>query len=269
VQNAPGRAAALGARYMQLFTKMASRWAEPAIDDETVERFRNERIAHGIEAAAAHDSYLINLASPDPALFERSLASFTAELERCARLGIEYVVTHPGNATDANRERGMLQNGEAIARALDAVEGAPTVLLEGTAGTGHSLGHSFEELARIIEAMGSPHGDRTGVCLDTCHLWASGHDIRGDWEGVVERLDRLLGLERVRLFHLNDSATPFNARRDRHAHIGEGTLGDDGFRPLLTDPRFRDVPKLLETPKDDDAVAADLMNLARLRAVRG
>lgn len=269
VHNAPGRAAELDARVLQLFTKQPNRWAEREFDDDVVAAFRAARAEHAIRVAGSHDSYLINLASTDETLWERSCESFRMELARCASLGLEFLVTHPGNATGGDPEEGMRRNAEGIRRALDDVAGPTRVLLEGTAGTGTSLGSTFEELARIIDLLPAEAEGRVGVCLDTCHLWAAGYDIVDDWDGVVERLDATVGVERVGLFHLNDSKTPFDSRRDRHAHIGAGSIGLEGFRNVLADDRFADVPKLLETPKDDDAVAADRANLARLRGMRG
>ena len=268
VENAPARAAALESVVLQLFTKQASRWAEPEPTPERVAAFRAARAEHGIIQTFSHDSYLINLASPDAALLARSLDSFRAELRRCAALGIEYLVTHPGNATDGDRERGLEQNAAAIERALRLEGGDTVVLLEHTAGTGSALGSSFEELRRIIDAIAPTERERVGVCLDTCHLWAAGYDIATDYEGVMERLDTIVGIGRVRLFHLNDSKTGLGSARDRHAHIGQGCIGLEGFRNLLNDERFAHVPKLLETPKDDDALAADRHNLAVLRGLR-
>lgn len=268
VENSPARAADLDSVYLQLFTKNAQRWAEPELSPERVNAFREARARHGIRAASSHDSYLINLASPDGALYERSLESFRAELRRCIALGIEYLVTHPGNATDGDRDRGLEQNASAIERALRTEGGDVVVLFEHTAGTGTALGSSFEELARIIDSIAPMERARVGVCLDTCHLWAAGYDIVTDYPNVIARLEAIVGLERVKLFHLNDSKTGLGSARDRHAHIGSGCIGLEGFRNLLNDARFTDVPKLLETPKDDDALAADRTNLAVLRGLR-
>ena len=268
VENAPARAAELDSVHLQLFTKNAQRWAEPELTPERVRAFRDAREQHGIRRTSSHDSYLINLASPDGALYERSLESFRAELRRCIELGIDYLVTHPGNATDGNRDRGLEQNAAAIERALRVEGGDVVVLLEATAGTGTALGRSFEELRRIIDAIAPMERERIGVCLDTCHLWAAGYDIVTDYENVIAQLDAIVGIERVRLFHVNDSKTGLGSARDRHAHIGDGCIGVEGFRNLLNDDRFRAVPKLLETPKDDDALAADRRNLAVLRGLR-
>jgi len=268
VERAPERAGALGAAVLQLFTKQPSRWAEPVLGPGTVAAFREARRAHGIEVAASHDSYLINLATPDPRLFARSYAAFRAELARCVALGIEYLVTHPGNATDGDAARGLAQNAEAIERALEEVPGATQVLLETTAGGGTVLGARFEQLAALLERLGPSARARVGVCLDTCHVWAAGYDLRREYDEVFRRFDDVLGLGRLKLFHLNDSQAGCGSRRDRHADIGRGALGPEPFRRLLADPRFEAVPKVIETPKGQDALASDRRNLARLRRYR-
>jgi deoxyribonuclease IV len=264
---APGRGAELDAVVIQLFTKQPNRWAEREVEAEEAEAFRAACAEHGIRTAASHDSYLINLATPDDALFRRSQDSFVAELRRCEALGMDFLVTHPGNATDGDRARGIRQNANAIVQALDAVPGATRVLLEGTAGTGTALGVTFEELAELLHPILDRHPNRAGICLDTCHLWAAGYDLR-NLDGVLDQFHRTVGLPQLRFLHLNDSATPFHSRRDRHAHIGAGSMGDPVFHAVLNHPLLAAVPKVIETPKDDDAVATDRANLARLRAYR-
>jgi len=268
VELAPGRAAEVGALCLQLFTKQPSRWAEPEVDEVRARAFQEARRAHGVRVAGAHDAYLINLASPDPVLQERSCRSFEAELGRCTALALDFLVTHPGNATDGDFASGTLRNAEGITRALEAVPGTTRVLLELTAGGGRTLGGTFEDLAAILEAVPAEQRARLGVCVDTCHAWAAGYDLAGDYEGVWRAFDAVVGLERIELFHLNDSKTPFASHRDRHEHIGEGSLGPEPFRSLLLDARFTGVPKVLETPKDKDAVAADRKNLHTLRELR-
>lgn len=269
VHRAPGRAREIESASLQLFTKSPSRWAEPDLTEEVVEMFDGEREAHGIRVSGAHDSYLINLASPDDALRARSYRCFEGELRRCVRLGLDFLVTHPGNATDGDLESGIERNAEALTRALEAVPGGPTrVLLELTAGTGTTVGASFEHLAAIRERVPARHRERLAVCVDTCHAYSAGYDLVGDYEGVWSAFDDVLGLDLLRLFHLNDSKTPFDSRRDRHEHIGKGSLGEAPFRRLVNDDRFATIPKLLETPKGDDPVSADLANLGRLRSYR-
>lgn len=268
VSRAPERAARLGAAVLQLFTKAPGQWAEPRLDADEVAAFRAARREHGIRTVAVHDSYLINLATPDARLYKRSLAAFRAELARCVALGAEFLVTHPGNATDGDRERGIARNASAIEQALAAVHGRTMVLLETTAGSGTALGATFEELAEIRRRVRAPLRRRVGICMDLCHVWAAGYDIRDDYDGVFRAFDDALGLRRLKLFHMNDCAAPRGSRRDRHAHIGKGTLGAAPFRRLMNDARFRNVPKILETPKDGDEVASDRRNLRRLRSYR-
>ena len=266
VHNAPGRAADIGAVVCQVFTKQPNRWAEPAIADEIAARYRVA--AADLAYVASHDSYLINLASPQPDLWRRSADCFTGELQRAAQLGLDAVVTHPGNATDGDRASGIVRNADGLVEALEATPGGPCVLLELTAGAGTSVGGTFEELASIIDAIPEPHGARVGVCFDTCHAWVAGLDLRDDFEGVWQRADDTFGADRIELFHLNDAKTPFGSRLDRHENIGEGTMGIAPFRQLMNAERFRKVPKILETPKGDDLVTADRRNLAVLRSLR-
>lgn len=264
-RNAPGRAAEIGASAIQIFTKQPNRWAEVEIAVDECEAWGVGCRDHGVGFANAHDSYLINLATADAVLRDRSYAAFVGELRRAQALGLDALVSHPGNATDGDPARGLAQNAELVERALEEVPGSVQVLLETTAGAGKVLGATFEQLAEMIDRIGPAVRDRVGVCVDTCHVWAAGYDLVGDYDGVVARLADTVGLDRVRLFHLNDSVGGLGSRKDRHAGIGEGTLGDGPFRRLMTDPRFEATPKVLETPKGDDPVAADRANLGRLR----
>lgn len=270
VQNAPARAREIQAASLQLFTKQPSRWAEPTVDHATAEAFQEARATHGIRTAGAHDSYLINLSSPDRDLWGRSLASFTAELRRCTALGLDFLVTHPGNATDKDIEEGIRRNAEGITLALEEVGDGPTqILLELTAGSGTSVGGSFENLAAILEGIPTSVRHRVGVCVDTCHGYSAGYDLVGDYDGVWDAYERVLSWERLGLIHLNDSKHPLGSHKDRHETLGEGTLGPDPFRRIMQDERLHAVPKVLETPKGDDPVAADLANLGFLRGFRG
>ena len=268
VAFAPARAALLKSRVLQLFTKQPGRWAERAFDEATRAAFAAEVRLHGIDALAAHDAYLINLATPDPVLFARSFDAFCGELRRCAELSLDYLVTHPGNAMAGDVASALARNAEAIERALDASAFRGGVLLETTAGAGSALGARFEELAMLIERIGPSQRARLGVCMDTCHVWAAGYDLRTEYDAVIRHFADTVGLDRLRFFHLNDSVFGCGSRRDRHAHIGTGALGDAAFRSLLADERFVHVPKVLETPKDGDALRADRRNLRRLRGYR-
>jgi deoxyribonuclease-4 len=266
LRHAPPRGAEIGADAIQVFTKTPNQWREPSLSVEEAAAFREGLDRHGIAAVVAHDSYLINLASPDQALRRRSVRSFTAELERCRQAGIPWVVTHPGNYMD-DRDAGLARNAAAYAECLDAVDG-PTILIETTAGSGTALGRTFEELADLRARMPAGLRDRVGFCADTCHLFAADYDLVGDWEGVWRAFDRVLGLEHLRCVHLNDSKTPRGSRRDRHEWIAEGSLGPEPFRRIMRDPRFDHVIKIIETPKADDPVRHDRRMLRRLRAYR-
>lgn len=269
LRRAPERGRELGVRALQIFTKSPRRWAERRVDPQEADAFRRAVEASGILFTAAHDSYLINLASPDRALRRRSTAAFRAELERCGALGLDALVTHPGNATDGDREAALRRNAEALAAAVEPAAGDTAVLLETTAGSGTALGGRFEELARLLDLLPEPLRERTGVCLDTAHVFAAGYDLRGDPEAVLERFDRLIGLERLRLIHVNDSRAALGSRVDRHAHIGAGRIGEAAFATLMREPRLRGVPRVLETPKGDDPVASDRRNLELLRRLAG
>ncbi len=268
LSEAPASAAALESVCFQIFTKAPSRWAEPTFDQEKISAFRDSWQHHHIRFANAHDSYLINLATPNPELWERSLACFIGELRRSTRMGLNAVVTHPGNATDKDMESGLVRNADAVGQALEEVPGDVRVFLEITAGSGTSVGASFENLRAIIEGIPSGVRDRVGVCFDTCHALAAGYDLVDDYDGVWSAFDDMLGLDRLGMFHLNDSKHPLGSHKDRHEHIGEGALGDEPFRRIVNDDRFAGLPKILETPKGEDAVASDLRNLGKLRGFR-
>jgi len=264
VPEAPARAAAIEATAMQMFTKMANRWAERDCENDECRLFHERLGTTRVTATMAHDSYLINLASPDPLLRARSIASFVSELRRCSVLDLDYLVSHPGNYMD-EREAGIARNADAISEALEQVEGRTILCLETTAGSGTALGATFEELAEIIGRVDAKHRDRVGVCVDTCHVYAAGYDLVNDYDGVIARLEDTLGLGRLRVMHLNDSKTPFASRRDRHELIAEGSLGEGPFRRIMTDARLAAVPKVIETPKLDDATVTDGRMLTLLR----
>jgi deoxyribonuclease-4 len=266
--TAPARAAALDSTVFQIFTKQPSRWAEPRLDEQAIEAFRAERVSHGITIAASHDSYLINLSSPDRRLWRISQKAFAAELHRSALLGLDFVVTHPGNAVDGDLAAGIERNARGIAESLEGTTEGPCVLLELTAGGGTSVGGSFEALRDLLDAIGTRWEHRLGVCVDTCHAYSVGYDWVADYDGVWAAFDRVIGLDRLRFLHLNDSKHALGSRRDRHAAIGEGTLGRDPFRRIMQDARLHRVPKVIETPKGDDEITLDRANLALLRALR-
>lgn len=268
VALAPERARAIGATAMQLFTKMANRWAERVCEPDECQAFQAALAATAVRVTVAHDSYLINLASPDRTLRQRSLESFAGELRRAEALGLDFIVSHPGNYMD-DRASGVKRNADAIAAALETVPGRVRVLMETTAGSGTAIGASFEELSELVTAVGAQHQPRLGVCADTCHLFAAGYDLVGDFDGVWRRFDDVVGFDRLHLLHLNDSKFGLGSHRDRHELIAEGQLGEGVFRRIMTDERLARVAKVIETPKLDDATATDTRMLLRLRAYAG
>ena len=221
--------------------------------DDECGAFGSALSATDVRTTVSHDSYLINLASPDPTLRARSIESFACELRRCEKLGIDLLVSHPGNYMD-EREAGLARNAEGIAEALEQVPGRTV------------LGATFEELAAIIARLPAHLQARVGVCLDTCHVYSAGYDLGNDYDGVWARFDDTLGMDRLKVLHLNDSKTPFGSRKDRHELIAEGSIGEAPFRRLMTDTRLAHVPKIIETPKGDDATVTDSRMLALLRS---
>jgi len=267
VDLAIDRGAAVGCDAVQMFTKSSSQWRAKPLSADDVARFAAARLTRKMSRVVAHDCYLINMASPDDALYAKSMASFGEELDRCETLGIPYLVAHPGSHLGSGEEAGIARIATALNRLLAQRPGRDVmVLLETTAGQGHSVGHKFEHLRAILDALETPN--RVGVCIDTCHIFAAGYDLRTEkgYHDVMQRFDRIVGLEKIRAFHLNDCKKDLGCRVDRHEHIGKGYLGTDPFRWLMNDPRFEEVPMLLETPKGEDC-AEDRVNLALLRSL--
>ena len=247
------RGAQLGCHSLQIFVKNASRWQGRALADDEAAAFRAAHAASAAGPLVAHASYLINLCAGDPEILRKSRAALGDELDRCARLGVEGLVVHPGAHLGRGEEAGLAAVAESLDEVLSERPDSPTkVLLENTAGQGTVLGHRLEQLAAIRAA--TPHGDRIGYCLDTCHAFAAGYPVHeaagyGKW---VEEVDGVLGLEHVGALHLNDSKQPFGSRKDRHANIGEGEIGADLFARLIHDPRWEGVAAVVETPTGDD-----------------
>ena len=261
---APPRGRAIGASAIQIFTKMANRWAERACEDDECASFKAALGDTRIRATIAHDSYLINLASPAETLRRQSIESFVSELQRCEALGLTYLVSHPGNYID-DRASGIQRNAEGITEALSRVPGNTVLCMETTAGSGTAIGATFEDLAQLIDAIPEPYRSRVSICLDTCHAYSAGYDFVNAYESVWQQFDDVLGMSRLAVMHLNDSKTPFDSRRDRHELIGEGSLGEIAFRRIMNDERLARVPKVLETPKGTDPTATDARMLSRLR----
>ena len=261
-------AESLGMQTVQVFTKNQQQWKAKPLDTAAIAAWAAERDRLKFKQTVSHDSYLINLASADRALWEKSIEAFVEELTRCRLLGIPYLVTHPGAHLGSGEEAGLKR----VAKALDLVHaGVPKgviTCLEITAGQGSSLGYKLEHLAGIMEQVDAP--ERLGVCLDTAHLFAAGYDFRGRKFAKFRReLEQTVGVKNVRVLHLNDSKKPLGSRVDRHDHIGQGTIGLDGFKPFVRDAAFRKVPKILETAKGkrEDGREWDEVNLETLRSL--
>ena len=277
VSRAVERAVVHGCESLQIFSKNANRWAAKPLEPAEVRLFRRRIDETGITPVVSHASYLINLATTFPLLREQSIAAFVDELDRATALGLLGVVIHPGTCTSGTEGDALRLVADGIREVFKARPRRKTmVLLEHTAGQGRTVGHRFEHLAAIIGHLdGSP---RVGVCLDTCHLVASGYDIVSEagYRETFDEFDRLVGLDRVKVFHGNDSKKPCGSRVDRHEHIGEGCLGLEPFRRLLSDSRFADLPVLIETEKSKGAEKAgtivedplDRKNLMTLRRLR-
>lgn len=269
VDKALQRASDVGATSCQIFSKNERQWRAKPLEPAVVERFHAERERTGIRQMVVHDSYLINLASPKEDLREKSMAAFRDELKRCGELAIRYLVTHPGAHTGSGVEEGIRQFAESLNRVHDAMPASQAITcLETTAGQGTTLGSSFEELAAIIDQVEAK--ERVGVCFDTCHTFAAGYDIRTE-EGVnavMEEFDRVIGLDRLMVLHLNDSKNDIGTNKDRHDHIGEGYIGPEGFRAIVNYPRLKGIPAILETEKDTEG-KHDRRNLALLRDMVG
>lgn len=260
-------AARVGCDCVQLFTKNNNQWrAKPILEDD-VARFREALAEHGIKHPISHDSYLINLASPDNELWKKSVDAFVIELQRAEQLGIEYVVTHPGAFTTSTEARGLKRIVKALNEVHKQTKGCTAkCLLETTAGQGSNLGWKFEHLAAILDGVRNP--DLLGVCFDTCHVFAAGYamDTEKNYKATMRALNKTVGVKQVKAFHFNDSKTKFGSRVDRHAQIGKGELGLAPFRFLLNDRRFRKVPMYLETPKGElKGKDLDVINLKTLR----
>jgi len=267
LHKAFGHGERAGCEALQIFSKNQQQWRAKPLTEADIAMFKAEHQRCGAWPLAVHDSYLINLATPGDELWEKSIAAFGEELERCAALGIPYLVTHPGAHTGSGEDAGLRREADALNRLFkEGVGGDVLVLLETTAGQGSCLGYRFEHLARLIELV--EHQERLGICVDTCHILAAGYDIRTPeaYTATFAEFDRLVGLDRIKVFHVNDSQKGLGSRVDRHTHIGEGEIGIEGFRALVNDARFVDLPMILETPKGED-LAEDIANLAQLRGL--
>lgn len=269
VFNAPLRGKSIGCDTIQIFVKNANQWLGKPITDEEVEQFQRAKKETGIDPIFSHNSYLINLASPDDALYEKSIDAMRDELERSEKLGLPFIVMHPGAHVGSGEEAGLKRIAAAINTLFHKTKAYKVkIALETTAGQKSNLGCAFEQLAALIE--GTKDKKRVCVCYDTCHTFAAGYDLRTKkaYEATFAEFDKVVGLERICAFHVNDSVDELGSRIDRHAHIGQGQIGESGFKLLMNDERFSSIPMILETPKGPD-MAEDVMNLKVLRSLVG
>ena len=266
VDLAPARGHDIGCQAIQLFSRNQNRWHSPVISPERASAFRSAVKENGILFANTHDSYLINLCAPDPEKRKLSLAAFKDELLRAHQLGISHVVMHPGSHLKEGEEWGISEIAGSINQVLAELDfDDVNVALENTAGQGTNLGFRFEHLRDIIAQTESP--ERMNVCFDTCHAFAAGYELRTaeGWENAWADFERTIGIDRLALFHVNDSKKPFGSRVDRHANLGEGEIGLECFKMLMQDSRFAGVPKILETPNGDEKWTDEIRLLAQFR----
>lgn len=275
IDKAIERGASLDCTTIQIFTKNSNQWKGKALSPDEVERFHLLRKKSQINPVIAHDSYLINMGSGNKELWDKSVAALIEEMERCRILEIPVIVIHPGSHTGAGEDEGIKNIVNGLNIIMEKTEGLNvSIALEVTAGQGSGIGYRFEHLARIID--GVTNKDRISTCLDSCHLFAAGYDISTPegYEKVFDEFDKLIGFERLTCFHVNDSKKGLGSRVDRHEHIGKGFIGEDFFRLLMRDERFKNIPKIIETPKGpkgkdpkskDNAMKEDRINLGLLR----
>ncbi len=267
--KAADQAAVLGMDTVQIFTKNNNQWKGKPLSDEDVKLFREAVAKAGLRKPCAHNSYLINVASPDDVLWQKSLDALVDELQRAEALGLDGVVMHPGSFVTSSEEAGLKR----IAVALDEVHQKTRgfhcqLWLEATAGQGTNLGHRFEHLATLLETV--READRLGICVDSCHIFAAGYPLQtpDEYAATMAEFDRLVGVDRICAWHLNDSKKPLGSRVDRHEHIGRGCLGLEPFRHILNDPRFAELPMYLETEKgEEDGEDLDAINLRTLKSL--
>ena len=264
-RNVIGRAQQRQCETIQLFTRNPRAWKHKPLDTEDISIFKNDMKTSGIGPVFVHMPYLVNLATTDKTLGKRSLDSLITDLKRSAMIDAPFLIMHIGSAQNMNA--GLKRMSHGINRALSRVSNNVTLLLENTTGSGAELGHTFEQLAAISDMVDAK--ERVGFCFDTCHVFAAGYDLRTTtaYQRTMKAFDRVLGLERLCVIHLNDAKKGLGSRVDRHEHIGKGTIGIDTFSFILNDPQLKGLPKIIETPKKKGPIDYDRMNLNRLRSL--
>ncbi|HQE95255.1 MAG TPA: deoxyribonuclease IV [Candidatus Marinimicrobia bacterium] len=264
LEKAPERGRELGCDAIQIFTSNQMQWKGVPVADETAEKFLNYQAEHKIAIVIAHDSYLVNLASPEPVKLAMSRKAFIEEIRRSQALKIPYIVFHPGSHMGAGVDFALRKIAESLDYAIEKTPDCrPMFLLETTAGQGTNVGNAFEELRQIIDF--SAHPERLGICFDTCHAYAAGYDLvsPAKYDETFARFDDVIGLSQLKCFHLNDSKKPLGSRVDRHANLGDGFLGWEVFYRLINDDRFGNLPMILETPGGDENFAKEIASLKK------
>ncbi len=260
------RAERVGCTAIQIFTKNSNQWNDPVISTEDIAKYREGRNKSKVQIVVSHDSYLINLCGANDKLLEKSREAFVKEIKRCDALEIRHLIFHPGAHTTLDRKESLRLVADSLNYAHKETEGTNLMtLIEATAGQGTTVGSSFEEIAEIIS--GVKDKKRVGVCIDTCHIFAAGYDIRtrDDYEKTMSNFDKIIGFEKLHAVHLNDAKKPLNSHVDRHEHIGKGEIGKEAFGFIMNDDRFSKIPKILETPKGENGYEMDIVNLRALR----
>ncbi len=264
--NGPINGAELGCEAIQIFSKNQRQWYARPLEEATAQAFRQGMADHGLRAVIVHDSYLINLASPKAEMLAKSRTAFTDEIRRADALATQGLVLHPGNHQESGEVTGIATIAASLEQCMTEAGGTVPVLLENTAGMGTSVGYTFEHLAAIIDDVDPAHQKRLGICFDTCHAFGAGYDITTEagYEAVMDEFDSVIGLERLKAFHLNDSKKPLASKRDRHDGLGLGLMGTEPFRCIVNDQRFEGLPAVLEVPGGDDSYLRDLKLLRGL-----
>jgi deoxyribonuclease-4 len=260
------RAADIGCNSMQIFVKNPRGWKSRELDDAEVKRFKDNREKYNINPVVVHAAYLINLASPKEDLWEKSISALKSEYLRSKRLGAEYLIFHPGSHTGSGLKEGVNRVAEALNRIFDEIEANNTmILLENTAGAGTSIGEEFSELKSIIEKV--KQSEKLGICVDTCHAFAAKYNLSKEkgLENLLDDIDKNIGMEYLKVIHINDSNYSCCSNKDEHAHIGEGKIGREAFRRIINHPDLKDLPFILETPWFEDENDEDVKLLKKLR----